>query len=180
MTKFDIELPADYSVTSRDTFVTVKLADLSPEIIGRLALHGLTQKIADSAAGAVKAAGFDAKYGDLSADEKAKVNEHAKAAMSGVLEALVKGEWTERRATAGVDPVTKRMRVLFGAILRAQAKDVWAALKDADDKDERLDTMIAEQDEEFQTSLKADAVAELKAEDAAKAKVAKLGIGLKL
>lgn len=184
MTKFAIELPNTYAVVSRSIGVEAKLDKLSPEIIAKLALHGLTQKIGDSAASALKDAGFEGqKFKDLSEADKVKVNDFAKAAMAATLEALEKGEWSERRAGAGsVDPVVQRIRVLFGALLREQAKDVWATVKDLEPKDkaERLDALFATQDEAFQTAMAGDAKEQLEAEAKARAKVAKLTVKIAL
>ena len=185
MTSFNIDLPNDYAVTSRDTFVSVDVAKLTPEIIAKLALHGLTQKVGDSAASAMADAGFKGmKFADLDETQQASVQALAKAAMAATVEALVKGEWTERReGAASVDPVVARVRSLFGAWLRANAKGVWAGnfkSLEADKRGPALDAFLADQDPAFGASFTEAAKDELAAEAKAKAKTAKLTIGLKL
>jgi hypothetical protein len=183
MAKFAIELFNTFGITSRDIGVEVDVTKLSPEIVAKLALHGLTQKVGDSAAGALKEAGFEGrKFKDLSDDEKAKVNKVAKDTMLETIENLYKGEWAERRAGASVDPVTQRIRVLFGALLREQAKDVWATIKDleAADKAAKLDELFAGQDDEIRADIEGNAKAQLEAEAKAKAKLGKVQIKVNL
>lgn len=145
MTKFAIELPATYGVTSRDIGIEVKVGDLSADMIAKLALHGLTQKVGDSAAGALKDAGFEGrKFADLSDDEKAKVREHAKASMVATVDALMKGEWAERRAGGnGLTEVERKRLALFGEWLREDHKAVWAAEFKPLEGAERQDALAA-------------------------------------
>jgi hypothetical protein len=180
MPNFSIVLPESYGVVSRDTGVTVDVTKLSPEIIARLALHGLSQKIGDSAAGALDAAGFKGlKFKDLNDDQKAKVTEHAKASMVDTVEALVKGEWTERTAAESVDPIVARIRVLFGAMLREDAKDVYAkSIKPLEgaERGKALDELFAGQDDDFRTAMTAEAKKQLADEAKAKERTKKLTI----
>lgn len=182
MTNVSITLPADYSVESRGVFTTVELGKLSADIIGRLALHGLGQKIGDSAASAMADAGFKGmKFADLDEAQQASVRALAKAAMDATLEALVKGEWTERKAGESVDPVAMRVRSLVGTWLRANAKEVWAKnFKDleAADRGKAIDVFFAGQDDNTRAAFEAEASAQLKAEAKAKAKAAGLTIKL--
>ena len=85
-----IELPAGHTITSRDLSVTVDLTKLSPELIARAALHGLTQKIADAAAGAAKVAGEGAS--------PEKVAATGQALMQKVVDQLEAGEWGRQRS----------------------------------------------------------------------------------
>lgn len=178
-----ITLPESYGIASRDTGVNVALDKLSAEIIAKLALHGLTQKVSDSAASALADAGFEGlRYKDLTEENKAKVGEHAKTAMLATVESLIKGEWSERRAAESVDPTTARVRVLFGALLREDAKDVWATVKglEAAERGKRLDELFATQDDDFRKAMTDEANAQLKAEAKAKERVGKLKVGIKL
>lgn len=180
-----IELPATYAIVSRSVGVEADLSKLSAEIIAKLALHGLTQKVADSAAGAMAACGHgksgDGKsFADLTKDEAAKVEAWGKDAMAETLASLVAGNWSERREGSGATPLVARIRVLIGAMLRAEAKDTWKDIKDADDKEAQLDAIFDGQDDDFRAAIEAKAEAELEAEAKAKAETGKLAIGLKL
>lgn len=172
MTKFTIELPATHVVTSRDKHVEIDISKLSAEIIAKLAIHGLTQKVADAAASAKKLA--EENGGDPA--------DIAKERMAAVVDQLVKGEWTTRVAGESVDPVVREIRVLFGAMLREQAKDVWKSIKDLEpaDKTAKLDELFATQDADLQATLRADAEAEIARRAKQKAKLGKLTLAVKL
>lgn len=179
METIKIELPDTHVITSRDRNVQVAIGDLRPEIIAKLALHGLTQKVADSAASALADAGFEGmSFKDLDEADKDKVRDAATAAMNATIDSLVKGEWSERRAAQAVDPVTKRIRVILGDWLRATGKEAWAPFKalEGDARAEALDQFFADQDDATQAAVKEQAETELAAEAKQKAKIAKLGL----
>lgn len=169
----DITLPTAHVVTSRDVNVSVDVTALSAEIIAKLALHGLTQKIGDSAASAMADAGFKGQsFADLSDENKAKVRDHAKAAMEGTLDSLIAGEWSERRPGEVVDPLVARIRTVFGAWLRANAAPVWKdnfKTLDVADRGKALDAFLAGQDADFVEAITATAKQEL-ADEAKRAK----------
>lgn len=180
--KITIELPNTYAVTSRGVGVEVNVENLKPEIIALLALHGLGQKIGDSAASALADAGFAGmKYGELSDNDKAKVQEAAKAAMDQTRVSLEAGQWAERRAASGMSELEQESATVFGAFLRENHKDVWAkTFKDMEAKDRpaALAKLLADQPEEFRASVEAmakDAIAERAAK---KAKIASLSVKL--
>lgn len=180
-----INLPATYSVTSREVGVEVKVTDLSADIIAKLALHGLMQKVGDSAAGAMKDAGFEGrKFADLSDDEKAKVREHAKAAMQSTVDALVKGDWSERRVGGeSLSEVERKMLVLFGTFIRETAKEVWTAEFKPLEGAERTEALLAfmrGQGDDFRTALEGQAKDELKREADAKKKLGGLKLAVKV
>ncbi len=183
MSNISITLPESHVVSSRDRNVSVDLGKLSGEIIAKLALHGLTQKVADSAASALADAGFEGlSFKDLPDTDKDKVRDAAVAAMNGTIESLIAGEWSERRAAQAVDPVTKRIRAILGEWLRATGKDAWAPFKalEGDARGEALDKFFAEQDDATQAAVKEQAETELAAEAKQKAKIAKLGLQVKI
>ena len=180
-----ITLPADYAVTSRDVGVTVDLSKLSAEIIAKLALHGLGQKVGDSAASAMKDAGFEGrKFADLKDEEKAKVRDHAKTAMQATVDALIAGNWSERRVGGeSLSEVEKRMLANFGEWLRENAKDIWKENFKPLEGAERTEALLAfmrGQDDEFVAELRTSAEAELKREAEAKAKLGKLKLAVNL
>lgn len=185
MPKFTIELPETFAVTSRDIWTEVRFGGLSAEIVAKLVMHGVTQKVGDSAASAMKDAGFEGrKFPELADDEKAKVRDVAKSAMNGTIEALMRGEWSERRVGGtALSELEKEMLVQFGAWLRAEAKDVWAEnfkpLEGAE-RTEALLTFMRGQDEEFITGLKAMAEEVLEAAKRAKAGLGKLKLAVKV
>ena len=51
-----ITLPASITVTTRGVSVDVPVESLTADLVTKLALHGLMQKISDAAAGALRAA----------------------------------------------------------------------------------------------------------------------------
>lgn len=75
--------------------VAVELSALAPEIVTKLALHGLSQKIGDSYAGA-------------------ELNEAHELAGS-VVERLTAGEWTQAREGGGVSRVSMLVEALAAA-----------------------------------------------------------------
>lgn len=181
MPNIKIELPESHVVTSRDRNVSVDVTKLSADILAKLALHGLTQKVADSAASALADAGFAGlKFGDLEEADKNKVRDAATAAMVATIESLVAGEWSERRAATAVDPVTARIRRNLGEWLRAQGKAAWAPYKalEGDERMAAIDAFFAEQDDETQAAVTKVAKDELAAEAKQKQKLGTLGIKL--
>lgn len=107
MTKHTIGLSGSHTVgkgprdKSWTASVTVDLAKLTTEIVERLALHGLTQKIADAASGAT------------SADE-------ANGAMQKAADAILAGDWSSRREASGVDERTRVARQIVRGIYKAK------------------------------------------------------------
>ena len=79
MHNYTVYLPAHVDVNAGGAAVTIDITELSPELIGQLALHGLRQKVADAAAGAKKvseAEGETRNKTDIAFDlmSKVKVN----------------------------------------------------------------------------------------------------------
>lgn len=140
-----IELPDTYTVTSRGVEVPVAVGKLSADIIARLAMHGLQQKVADAASGAAKL------EGDVAANTL--------TLMQGAVDGLMAGTWTQRTAGGGVSEETRVGR----SIARASLKANWGAksakwkefdgLSD-DDQNTKLDTVLADN-----AKLFADAIA---------------------
>lgn len=130
MTKHIIELGGSFVVTkgprdkSWEAMVEIDLDKLSPEIVTRLAFHGLTQKLADAAA-------------------NSKDEDSATAAMQKAADGILAGNW-KRRASDGVSLEKAIGRSLVRAAMKAQfgAKSPeWAkfiGLSD-DDQNEKLD-----------------------------------------
>lgn len=71
--------------------VVFQMSELSEEIITKLALHGASQKIGDSYAGAAKAC----------LETGADPVEYARASVSQVIAQLVAGDWTVRTGAGG-------------------------------------------------------------------------------
>lgn len=182
MANVTITLPSSFSIVSRKVGIDADVAALPVNIIEALVLHGLTQKVADSAAGAMKACGFDGrKFDELEEHEQAKVQDWGKEAMGSVLSGLQSGQWATRAASGvAVSPLVKRMRVLFGAFLRTNEKAVWASIKDADDKDELIDAMIGDLDDAAHLYFENAAKKELEQEAATKAGIGALKIKIAL
>lgn len=114
----NVTLPTKHGVTSRDETVMVDMTKLSADILAKLALHGLTQKIADAASGAAGdacAKHFGAGWKEVAkADRtaflatdagKASVAEFTRAAMESAMETLLAGDWSARGEGGGAAPV---------------------------------------------------------------------------
>ena len=86
--------------------LAVNLEELNPEIVTKLAIHGLSQKVGDSYAGA----------------ELSEAHELA----AGVVERLVAGDWQAARASGGGTP---RTSILVEALSAATGKELDQALE---------------------------------------------------
>ena len=105
-----IELPETFDVTSRGETVTVDVAKLSADLVARAVLHGLKQRIGDSAAGAAKVAA--ASY-DMT------VEEVTASFMQDVVDTLHAGSWgIERGAGGGISARDRMARKIVGKWFR--------------------------------------------------------------
>lgn len=95
--------------------LSVDLKDLKPEIVERLALHGLSQKLGDSYAGAEANEAFD------------------KAA--GVAKDLAEGNWTTRVAAGG--PRSTQLAEALAAATGKSLEEAVAKLEDMDDEQKK-------------------------------------------
>lgn len=170
-----ISLPESVVVESRGARCVVDVTALSADIVARLVEHGLTQKVADSAAPALADAGFKGvKFGDLSDAEKEKVRDIATSSMGGVRDQLLRGVWTERKAADGVDRETVVMRSeIRGLVADAVGKAAWKAMEEAA-RVAAIDSAIMNMDESDRDNLRLVAQERISAEDAAKARAAAL------
>lgn len=92
--------------------LTVDINELPPEIVSRLAMHGLSQKAGDSYAGADEGECYD------------------KA--SGVVEDLKKGEWTSRVAASG--PKATQLAEALAAATGKTIEEAAAKIESLDDE----------------------------------------------
>lgn len=164
MTKHTITLEgmATFTKGPRDkawqAAVTMDLGELSSDIVARLAMHGLQQKIADAASGA-------------------QTLDEATAAMQKAADAVLAGEWSSRVAGGGVDEETTVARSIVKAAVKAKfgAKSPqWATFTGLSDADQvaKLDEWFAANEATFRPAVDAK-LAERKREREAKAKLAK-------
>jgi hypothetical protein len=118
-----ITLPETFIVESRNRGIEVQVAKLTADLWGKLALHGLTQKVADAASTAGNAAGmerFGAKWEGMAKADKTEwlkseagnklAGDHAVVMMKSALDTLYAGDWSIRgqggtAPKASVDPV---------------------------------------------------------------------------
>lgn len=158
-----IDLPESHTVTKgpRDkswlASVTCDVGKLSPEIVARLAIHGLHQKIADAASGA-------------------ETEAEAVASMQKAVDAVLAGEWTQRTGGGGVDERTSVTRSIVRAAVKAKfgAKSPeWTEFTWRSDADQnaKLDEIAAANAAAFADAIEAK-LAERKAERERKAKLA--------
>lgn len=135
MQKFTIEVPSVLAVTSRGQSVEVKVADLTPELMAKLAMHGLTQKVADAAAGAKK----------VSDESDVSIEEATLSLMQKVVDRLHDGDWgVERGGGAAADPLDKYRIEVLRDIMRSPAGEKIKTKHDAiDGTKERRDFLLA-------------------------------------
>lgn len=159
-----IELPTSHTVTkgprdkSWNASVAVDVTKLSAEIVAKLAVHGLHQKIADAAAGA-------------------QTQDEAEAAMGKAVDALLAGDWSSRTAGEGVDERTRVARSVVFAALKSKfgAKSPeWAEFtgRAQDAQNTRLDEIFAEHEATFAKAVDEE-IERRRAKAAAKAGLAK-------
>ena len=132
--EMNVNLPATHEVSSRGKTVTVDVAKLDADMIVKLALHGLTQKVADAAAGAKKAAGEDAS------DEL--IAETGFQLMDAVARRLESGDWGAERGVGGTsDPLDKWRLAVMRDIMKtpngAELKKMYDAIASDDQKARR-------------------------------------------
>lgn len=136
----------------------IDMAAIPQDIVARLAIHGLQQKIADAASGA-------------------ETEAEAKGAMDKAIAAILAGDWSSRGAAAGVDEFTTIARqVVRGALkdkLGAKSAE-WAEFTGRSDADQAkaLDANFAKNEAIFRPIVEAK-VEERAADRARKAKAAK-------
>lgn len=166
MAKFEIEVADEWLVSKgpRDKAwsadAVCEVGKLSADIMGKLAMHGLQQKIADAAAGA------------KNADE-------AQASMAKAIDALLAGAWSSRGTGEGVDEETRVARSVVRQAVKAKfgsKSPDWAKFTGLADAEQN-----AKLDEWFKTNEEAFAPAvaqELERRKAAAKAKAKLASGL--
>lgn len=174
-----VSLPASHEVSSRHKSVTVSIEKLTPEIVAKLAIHGLTQKIADAAAGAPKAAGFEGrKTSELSESENEKVSDFGKALMQKVVDALENGDWGREKSGNGVDVLTSEIRSLLLPKVKATfTKESWKTLSD-DEKTAAIDAAFEKQTDETKAKITTAAQTEIERKLAAKKAASALEIDI--
>ena len=99
--------------THDDQVLEAKLEDIPEEIVTKLAIHGLSQKLGDSYAGA------DA--------------EHCFAAAKGVLESLVAGKWSQRREGSGSGPRISQLAEALAEVTQKPVADCVEKIAAMDD-----------------------------------------------
>lgn len=129
--EYTINLPDTLEVTSREQTVTLDLRKLDPMLLTQAVTHGLTQKIADAAAGAAQSAARG-ELGEERFKQKANVKEwtgdegnwaiiaqEGKRMMELVVERLLEGDWgAVRTGGGGVPAVVVLARQMAGAVIR--------------------------------------------------------------
>lgn len=136
--EIQINIADTHEVTSRGKVVTVDLTKLSDEIVAKLVLHGLTQKVADAAAGALGAAMPD--YDNATKAERkawAEANadviaEHAVEQMQAVADRLQSGEWGVERGNGGAGLTSEQTAIIAVADELLKPAQWKAKIKDWD------------------------------------------------
>lgn len=118
-----IELGETLEVTSREQTVKLDMTKLPDELIAQAVMHGLTQKIADAAAGAKKVA----------EESGVSIEDATVSLMAKVVERLEAGEWGATRGGSGLSPVDKKVIALSREQLKQRIdgyKDMTPAQRD--------------------------------------------------
>lgn len=163
MAKFSIEVADSWTVTkgwrgSDDKVdATIDVGKLSAEIVGKLAMHGLQQKIADAAAGA-------------------KTADEADASMNKAIEALLAGDWSSRGSGEGVGEETRVARSVVRQAVKAKfgaKSESWAKFTGLSDGEQaaKLDEWFEANSEAFAPAVEKE-LERRKAAAKAKAKLA--------
>lgn len=145
MVKVTIEVPGEWLVSKgpRDkaweASAVCDVSKLSPEIVGKLAMHGLQQKIADAAAGA-------------------KTADEADAAMNKAIDSLVAGAWSSRGTGEGIDEETRVSRSVVRSAVKAKfgsKSPEWAKFTGLSDADQnaKLDEWFAANADAFKPAV---------------------------
>lgn len=164
--KVSIELGENIAVTSRERSVTVDVTKLSADIIAKLVVHGLTQKVADAASGAKKIA-------EESGGDVGDVTENL---MAKAVDALVAGDWSTRTAGEGVSIETRVARQITRTMAKAKMgskSPAWATFTGLSDEEQnaKLDAWFAANEAKLQPEVDAE-LARRKAAAKAKDKLA--------
>jgi hypothetical protein len=129
-----------------EAFITVDLSKLTSDMMEKLALHGLKQKIADAASAS-------------------KTKDDALGLMAKARDALYNGEWSSRVASEGVDASVRIGRAIVRGLLKAKmgAKSPeWAKFTGMSDADQNaaLDKVFAKNEEKLAPQVEAKIAAE--------------------
>lgn len=171
MTTFDaaITLPVSIEVASRKVASRFQLDALPPHIIAELAMHGLTQKLADSCA-------------TLRPKENETETDCIRRQMADVYDALRAGNWKRRRTGNATDPLLPILRGLLRENMSDAQRKEYKKLNTGDERNEFLDAILDGMDDEIADRYREFAQEEydrLEAEKAERAaKLAKLKLKL--
>jgi len=130
--EYTITLPDTLTVESRTKSVDLDLRKMDETVLVKAVLHGLTQKIADAAAGAAQASArtalgeekFKSKQNvkEWTGDEAnwAIIMETGKDMMQAVVDRLLDGDWGVVRSSggAGVTPLVAKARQLAAQLIK--------------------------------------------------------------
>lgn len=141
MAKIMIELGDVVYFTRAGIDYTMPTTGLTSEIVARLVVHGITQKVGDAAAG--------------------KSGAEARAAMDGVAEALIAGDWGKSRGGDGVSEFVRVARQIVRNAMKAKygAKSPeWAAFTGLSDEeqDAELDAKFAKNEAALRPAVDAE------------------------
>lgn len=166
MTTITINIPTEFDFRRSGVVFRCNPSALPSTIIEQLVLHGIVQKVGDSAAG--------------------KNEADAKTAMQSTWDTLASGDWGKTRA-GDSDPLAVYRQGVIRDMLKTTGGDAWRAYKahkDAKDRVAHLDAILAKQDDATRDAIESaarDARTKHEAEiEARKAQAAKLAGGLSL
>ena len=169
MTMINLNLPTSFAVTSRGIHVDANPAEFSEDIIQALILHGLTQKVADAAASALKDAGLSGiKFAELDESDKKRVRNIAKSSMQEISDNLAKGVWGVTRSGSGFNHHLAQAVI---SSLGEDKREAFNKIKESSEKKDFLESAFNETSEENKTALRAMGVE--RAEEAARQAAAK-------
>lgn len=159
MATFSITIPDEIGFTRQATAFVFDATKLTDAIAAALLVHGIVQKVGDSAAGTTP-------------------GNEARTAMADTAESLFAGIWSTRGAGTSVDPIVRHvrnvMRALMGLPQFAGRKTAYKAFSEQNDRELYLDQWFAELPEPQAEKVRASAARALALENEKKQTVAAL------
>lgn len=167
MTNVTINLPTEFDFRRSGVVFRCEPGKLPTDIIQQLVLHGIVQKVGDSAAGKEETA--------------------ATAAMQSTWDTLVSGDWGKTRSGESDPLASYRQGVMRDLLKNDDDQTGWKtyrAIKDAKARVAHLDQLIADQDDDMQAWIEESAIATRDAHmaeiDRRKRQAAEAASGMKL
>jgi hypothetical protein len=174
--KIEFDFPEELAIRRGNGTFILRIAEYPDNIKASMLSKAFIDVIGDAAAGALNAVGL--AKGDTPNESQAReMSAWSTNAMEKRAEPLKRGEWTQRRESAG-DPLGE-LRAYVRAIIRPKVKAL-DAYKNADDKNEFLDTVFEKQSDEKRQEILTEARDECEKDKAKAAKLANIKLDMNI